>query len=66
LLADRVNLSVSIDVRAIAKVLLVPFTIAFLLCYSGWVHTRRLLPRFHRPLLGRAVSESVAQYDRND
>lgn len=43
LLADRVNLPVSIDVRAIAKALLVPFTIAFLLCYAGQAHVRRLI-----------------------
>lgn len=48
LLAERVSLPVSIDVRAIAKALLVPLTIAFLLCYAGRAHMWRLIRLWKR------------------
>jgi hypothetical protein len=45
LLSQRFGGRGSIDVRAIAGVLLVPFTISFLLCYAGLAHVRRLAVR---------------------
>ncbi|HEX7362888.1 MAG TPA: hypothetical protein VF283_20545 [Bryobacteraceae bacterium] len=43
LLAERLSLRGSIDLRALAEALLLPFTIAFLLSYAGWVHARRFV-----------------------
>lgn len=43
LLAERMGRRGAIDLRALAKVLLVPFTFGFLACYAGLVHWRRLV-----------------------
>lgn len=42
MVAERLRVGGSVDVRAIAKLFLVPFTIAFLLCGAAQVHARRL------------------------
>lgn len=45
LLAERLGGRGSVDVRAIAKLFLVPFTIAFLVCYAAVMHVRRMARR---------------------
>ncbi len=65
LLAERLRIRGSINLGAIAKVLLVPFTIIFLLSYAGWVHARQFV-RSLRPLPHGRGSETIAQYEPDD
>lgn len=46
LLTERLRIKGSLDLRAIAKVFLVPFTIAFLSCYAGVVQFGRVRRRY--------------------